>query len=142
MDLNELNRAVATAGGKWVKLRTKEDGSFEGTLVAFETRPRTDMDGNPVLKRGTDVPRTEWLLTLSVPLAEREGPDDDGTRKLPCNESMQAAISQAIKACGEPAKEGDLLKIAVSEDPADKMRQAQYIARWTPGKPVIDISEF
>jgi hypothetical protein len=55
---------------------------------------------------------------------------------------MQAAISQAIKACGEPAKEGDLLKIAVSEDPADKMRQAQYIARWTPGKPVIDISEF
>ena len=110
--------------------------------MAFETRPRTDMDGNPVLKRGTDVPRIEWLLTLSVPLAEREGPDDDGTRKLPCNESMQAAISQAIKACGEPAKEGDLLKIAVSEDPADKMRQAQYIARWTPGKPVIDISEF
>ena len=142
MDLNELNRAASTSGGKWVKLRTKEDGSFQGTLVAFESRAKTDMEGNPVLKRGTDVPRTEWLLTLSVPLAEREGPDDDGTRKLPCNESMQAAISQAIKACGEPAKEGDLLKIAVSEDPADKMRQAQYIARWTPGKPVIDISEF
>ena len=142
MDLNELNRAASTSGGKWIKLRTKEDGSFEGTLVAFESRAKTDMEGNPVLKRGTDVPRTEWLLTLSVPLAEREGPDDDGTRKLPCNESMQAAISQAIKACGEPAKEGDLLKIAVSEDPADKMRQAQYIARWTPGKPVIDISEF
>ena len=68
MDLNELTRAVATAGGKWVKLRTKEDGSFEGTLVAFETRPRTDMDGNPVMKRGTDIPRTEWLLTHSVML--------------------------------------------------------------------------
>jgi hypothetical protein len=142
MDLNELNRAATTSGGKWVKLRTKEDGSFEGTLVAFESRPRTDMEGNVVMKRGTDTPRTEWLLTLSVPLAEREGPEDDGTRKMPCNEAMQSAISQAIKACGEPAKEGDTLKIAVSADPADKMRQATYVARWTPGKPIIDIAEF
>jgi len=142
MDLNELNRAATTSGGKWVKLRTKEDGSFEGTLVAFESRPRTDMENNVVMKRGTDTPRTEWLLTLSVPLAEREGPEDDGTRKMPCNEAMQSAISAAIKACGEPAKEGDTLKIAVSADPVDKMRQATYVARWTPGKPIIDIDEF
>jgi hypothetical protein len=142
MDLNELNRAVSTTGGKWVKLRNKADGSFEGSLIAFESRPRTDMDGNVVNFRGKDTPRTEWLLTLQVAADVREGPEDDGTRKLPCNESMQRAISAAIKACGEPAKEGDLLKIAVSEDPATPMHQAEYIARWTPGKPIIDISEF
>jgi hypothetical protein len=142
MDLNELNRAVSTTGGKWVKLRNKADGSFEGSLIAFESRPRTDMDGNVLNRRGTDTPRTEWLLTLQVAADVREGPEDDGTRKLPCNESMQGAISAAIKACGEPAKEGDTLKIAVSEDPATPMSQAQYIARWTPGKPIIDISEF
>lgn len=142
MEMHELNRAATTSGGKWLKLRTKEDGSFEGALVAFEQRPRTDMDGNPVLKRGTDVPRIEWLLTLSVATELREGPEDDGLRKLPCNEAMQSAISQAIKACGEPAKEGDHLKIAVSADPSTAMSQATYIARWTPSKPVIDIGEF
>jgi len=142
MDLNELNRAATTSGGKWVKLRTTEDPAFEGTLIAFETRPRTGMDGEIVMKRGTETPRIEWLLTVEVAADVREGPEDDGLRKLPCNEAMQSAIGAAIKASGEEAKVGDTLKIGVSADPPTSMSQATYVARWTPGKPQLSINEF
>jgi hypothetical protein len=146
MEFSELARAASTSAAQWVKLRNKADGTIEGNVVEVEKRPRTDMDGNVVNVRGKDTPRIEWIVTLTVPLAERENLDDQGTRKFSCNESMQRAISNAVdasqKASGELAKQGDTLKIAVSKDPETEFSQAEYIARWTASKPIIDISEF
>jgi hypothetical protein len=146
MDFSELARGATNSGAKWVKLRTKEDGSVQGAVLSYELRDRTDMDGNPVKVRGKETIRQEGILTLMVPLAERENLDDEGIRKLACNESMRDAIAQAIaasrKATGEEPKEGDTLKIAVAQDPPTPMSQAQYVARWTAIKPTIDISEF
>jgi hypothetical protein len=141
MSLDELNTAVASIGGKWVKLRDTADDPIEGVIVAFETRPRTDLDGNVVFKKGTQTPRTEWLFTLEVDDAQREGPDDDGLRKLPANESMQRAISDAIKKSGEKAAEGGRLAVKVKADPADKFSQADYSAKYTPPVKALDINE-
>src|SRR5690606_33717812 len=107
MALDELAEAAASLGGKWVKLQKKADGAIEGKVVAFEKRNRTDPDGNVVYKRGTQTPRIEWLFTLEVDPELREGPDDDGIRKLAANESMQWAIAAAIKEAGGTPNIGD-----------------------------------
>lgn len=146
MDFSELARGATSSKAKWVKLGSKEDGSVQGSVVSYDLRVRTDMDGNPVKVRGKETLRMEGILTLMVPLAEREDLDDEGIRKLACNESMRDAIAQAIaasrKETGEEPKEGDMLKIAVAQDRPNQMSQATYIARWTAIKPTIDISEF
>lgn len=146
MDFSELARGATSSNAKWVKLRSKEDGSVQGSVLSYELRDRTDMDGNPVKVRGKETIRQEGILTLMVPLAEREDLDDEGIRKLACNEAMRDAIAQAIaastKETGEKPKEGDMLKIAVAHDRPNQMAQATYIARWTAIKPTIDISEF
>lgn len=138
MSMDALNEAVASSGGSWVKLRTIEDGAVEGRILDFVKRDRTDPDGNVVYKKGTQTPRTEWVFTLEVDESER-GDDDDGVRKLPCNESMQRAISEAIKAAGKPAEEGGTLKVGVSEDPEDSYSQATYRARYTPPVKRLDV---
>lgn len=145
MDFSELARGATSSNAKWVKLRSKEDGSVQGSVISYELRDRTDMDGNPVKVRGKEIIRQEGILTLMVPLAEREDLDDEGIRKLACNEAMRDAIRDALavlKASGEEPKQGDMLKIAVAQDRPNQMSQATYIARWTAIKPTIDISEF
>ena len=141
MALDELAEAAASLGGKWVKLHTKADGAIEGKVVAFEKRNRTDPEGNVVFKRGTQTPRIEWLFTLEVDPELREGPDDDGIRKLPANESMQRAIAQAIKDAGGSPNTGDRLKVGVREDPRDSFSQAEYQARWTKAAPAIELTD-
>lgn len=136
MSMDALNEAVASVGGSWVKLRNSDDPPIEGTIVSFEKRDRTDPNGDVVYKRGTQTPRTEWVFTLQTGI--RDSDEDDGVRKLPCNESMQRAISEAIKASGRPAEEGGTLKVGVASDPEDSFSQAEYKARYTP--PAIDTS--
>lgn len=141
MALDELAEAAASLGGKWVKLQKKADGAIEGTVLAFEKRNRTDPEGNVVFRRGTQTPRIEWLFTLKVDPELREGPDDDGIRKLAANESMQRAIAQAIKDAGGTPNLGDRLKVGVREDPKDTYSQAEYQARWTKAAPAIELSD-
>lgn len=137
MSLDELNNAVASVGGSWVKLQKVGD-TIEGEIVAFEKRNRTDPQGNVVMKRGTDTPRIEWLFTLKVD--DLEGPDDDGLRKLPANESMQRAIATAIKEAGVQAEVGGRLKVGVKADPPDTYSQAEYQARYTAPAAKVDIN--
>ena len=141
MALDELEKAAASLGGKWVKLHTKADGAIEGKVVAFEKRNRTDPEGNVVFKRGTQTPRIEWRFILEVDPELREGPNDDGIRKLAANESMQWAIAAAIKEAGGTPNIGDRLKVGVREDPKDSFSQATYQARWTKAAPAIEISD-
>ena len=141
MALDELAEAAASLGGSWVKLQKKADGAIEGKVVAFEKRNRTDPEGNVVYKRGTQTPRIEWRFTLEVDPELREGPDDDGIRKLAANESMQWAIAAAIKEAGGTPNIGDRLKVGVREDPKDSFSQATYQARWTKAAPAIDLSD-
>lgn len=141
MSLDELNSAVASVGGTWVKLREESDDPIEGVIVAFEKRNRTDLDGNVVYKKGTQTPRIEWLFTLQVDDDRREGPEDDGLRKLPANESMQRAIADAIKKSGEQAREGGRLAVKVKADPRDKFSQADYAAKYTPPAAALDLDE-
>lgn len=139
MSIDALNEAVASSGGTWVKLRTISDGVIAGKILDFEKRDRTDPDGNVVYKKGTQTPRTEWVFTLEVDQSERDGTEDDGVRKLPCNESMQRAISEAIKAAGKPAEVGGTLKVKVAADPEDTFSQADYKAEYSPPAKVIPV---
>lgn len=132
--LDSINDAVQRGGGRWVKLRTKADPPIEGVLLDALERDRTDPQGNVVYKRGTQTPRKEWVLTLETSL--REDGEDDGIRKVPCNEGMQIAIKAALRESGQLLKVGGTLKIGVKEDPTDSFAQAKYQARWTA--PPID----
>ena len=138
-ELTELNQAVASVGGSWVKLQAKGD-VIEGEITAFEKRPRTDPQGNVVMKRGTDTPRIEWLFTLKVDADQLEGPDDDGLRKLPANESMQRAIASAIKEAGVQAEVGGRLKVGVKADRPDDFSQAEYQAKYTAPMAKLDVN--
>lgn len=133
MSIEELNNAAASLGGTWVKLRSISDGPFVGTIVDFEQRDKS-FEGAPVLNRKTGKPRIEWLFTLTV---TPDGADDDGTRKLACNESMQRAIAKAIKDSGRKAEAGGILKIKVVTDPPSDREQAEYLASYEP--PVLNV---
>jgi hypothetical protein len=128
--LDALNDAVAARGGRWIKLRTKDDPAIDGEILAHEVRDKRDPDGNVVTSRKSGAPRTEWLFTLATGLSD-DG-DDDGVRKLAANESMQSAIATAIKASGQKAVVGGRIQVAVSADPEDSYSQATYAAKYTP----------
>lgn len=141
MSLDQLNQDAASTGGAWLKLRNKADGVIDATVIAYEKRERRDPEGDVVYKKGTTNPRYVWTFTLrldeSSPLIE--GPDDDGLRKFDANESAQRAIGDAIKASPKPAAEGDRLTIKVKTDPETDFSQAEYVAKWVPGAPVLDV---
>lgn len=135
MSLEALNEAVAAAGGTWAKLVSADDPPVEGRILEFEKRERRTPKGEVVLSKKTGKARIEWVFTLQTD--ERDGEDDDGIRKLSCNESMQRAIRDAIQASGKAAEEGGVLKVGfVGRE--DEYSQADYQARYTP--PTIDTS--
>jgi hypothetical protein len=121
--MTDINTAAEALTGEWVKLNRKEHGTIEGRVVSFEQRPMT-FEGAPVLNRKTGAPRTEWVLAVQT--------DGGDTIKFSLKEAGQRAISEAIRASGALAKNGDRLKIAVTADPATDREQATYQARWTP----------
>lgn len=127
--LDDLNHAVTQQGARWIKLRATTDPAVDGEILAFEQREMS-WQGAPVLNSKTGAPRIEWIFTLLTTL--RDDDEDDGTRKLPANESMQRAIGAAIKAAGAKAEIGGRLQVAVSEDPANATDQAGYRAKYTP----------
>lgn len=129
MALDGLNDAVSKLGGKWVKCATKADGIIKGVIVAFEQRAKT-FEGKVVNNRTTGEPRQEWVFTLQT--EDREDAEDDGLRKLSCNESAQRAVATAIRASGKGAEEGGELLLTVTEDPPTDRDQAVYQARYTP----------
>ncbi len=128
--LDQLNTEAASLGGSWVKLNRKEHGTVEGRVLAFEVRDRT-YEGAPVYKKGTTVPRKEWVFTLDC--------GGEEPVNLSLNESGQRAVAAALKEAGVKAKEGDTLKIAVKADPASSTEQAEYQARWTPAAAGLDV---
>lgn len=127
MDINEAAQAMT---GTWVQLMSKADGVIEGRVVSFETRPMT-FEGEVKLSRKTGQPRTEWTFTVLK--------DDGETLKFGLKESGQRAVAQAIKESGQPAKNGDRIKIAVSEDKPDERSQPTYQVRWTPDSTPLDV---
>lgn len=128
--MTDINTAAQAIGGEWTKLTRKEHGTIEGRVISFEQRPMT-FEGAPVLNRKTGAPRTEWVLAILT--------DGGDTIKLSLKESGQRAISDAIRQSGQPAKNGDRLKIAVVADPADDRSQPTYQARWTPDSTPLNI---
>jgi hypothetical protein len=128
--MTDINTAAEALTGEWVKLNRKEHGTIEGRVVNFEQRPMT-FEGAPVLNRKTGAPRTEWVLAVQT--------DGGDTIKFSLKEAGQRAISDAIKASGTPAKNGDRLKIAVTADPATDREQATYQARWTSDNTPLNI---
>jgi len=127
---NDINTAAQAIGGDWTKLTRKEHGTIEGRVISFEQRPMT-FEGAPVLNRKTGAPRTEWVLAVQT--------DSGDTVRFSLKEAGQRAISEAIRASGQPAKNGDRLKIAVTEDPPDDRAQPTYQARWTPDSTPLNI---
>jgi hypothetical protein len=136
MSLDELNQEIASRGGRWVKLRNKGD-VIEGEILDFVRRDRTDPEGNIVYKRGTTQPRTEWVFTLATDLREED--DDDGVRRVPCNESAQGAVSRAVKESGAAVVLGGRLKLGVAKDPEGDFSQPEFIARYTPPTAAAEI---
>lgn len=144
MSIDNLNNEVARMGGTWVKLRTTADAPVEGEILDFVERDRTDPEGNTVYKRGTQTPRVEWVFTLQTDQRDPGNAEDDGIRKVPCNESMQRAIKVAIRESGGSAAIGGTLKIGVKSDPESDYSQAEYQARYTPPAKAIavDVEDF
>jgi hypothetical protein len=128
--VTDINTAAETLAGNWAKLNRKEHGTIEGRVISFETRPMT-FEGAPVLNRKTGAPRIEWVFAVLQ--------DDGETVKFSLKEAGQRAIADAIKASGQPAKNGDRLKIAVTHDPATEREQATYQARWTSDATPLNI---
>jgi hypothetical protein len=137
-----IDDAYAT-GRKWLKLETTGD-KITGTLNDVEKRNKTDLDGNIVLGKKTGAPRTEWVLTLTID--ERLDADDDGVRKLSCNESAQSAIKEAIKRAGikdAATLVGAQFAIQRVAEPESKFSQASYAAQLKPAtpKPSVDLDD-
>jgi hypothetical protein len=128
--MSDINTAAETLTGDWVKLTRKEHGAIEGRVIAFETRPMT-FEGDPVLNRKTGQQRTEWVLAVLT--------DNDETLKFSLKEAGQRAIAEAIKQTGQPAKNGDRIKIAVKDDPPTEREQPTYQVRWTPDTAPLDM---
>lgn len=122
MNLDNLNQAAAELSGEWVKLVSTDDPTIDGTVLAFEVRPKT-FEGEPVLSRKSGQQRTEWVFTLDT--------GAETAVKVSLNESGQRAVSKALTAAGCPASVGDRLEIRVSENQPDPRSQATYVARWT-----------
>lgn len=129
--IDALNNAVASRGGRWLKLRNTEDPPIDGEIVAFEERDRTDPEGNVVYSRKDKArPRKVWTFTLRTELHDDD--DDDGLRKIDLNESGQRAVADAIKKSGQKAAVGGRLQVAVTVDAEDSFSQATYAAKYTP----------
>lgn len=112
-------------GGKWVKLAEVGD-KIVGTVIDIEIRDRRDLDGNVVLSRKTGKARKEYVVVLEVD--ETDGPDDDGIRKVSCNESAQTAIIDAFRKAGGGDIAGARFALQVTVAAADKFSQASYAA--------------
>lgn len=141
MSLDAINEAVEAFGGQWVKLNRKEHGTAEGTLVDIEVREKT-FEGELVLSRKSGEPRKEWVITYTVDEDQRDGAEDDGTRKLSANESLQRALKKAIKDSGSKAERGGTIKMKVTEDPEKETQQAEYVAKYTPPVKTIEVEDF
>ena len=128
--LDNLDRAAASMGGNWAKLRSTDDPPIEGKVVAFEERDKT-FEGAVVLNRKTQQPRREWVFTLDV--------GEDQPVNLSLNESGQRAVAAALRDAGAKPAEGDTLKIAVKSNPPSDREQAEYQARWTPAPRGLDV---
>lgn len=141
--MDDLNNAIATMGGNWVKLNKIEHGTVDGEIVAFERRDKT-FEGAIVMKKGTQTPRIEWVFTLKVADLDPDIADDDGLRKLSLNESGQRAIAAAVKIAGKPAEIGGRVKIKVTADGKTSTDQAEYKAVYEPptAKVAIDTDDF
>ena len=130
MSLDQLNDSIATFGGSWLKLRSTDDPKVDGVILSADAREKT-FEGAVVLSRSTGKPRTEWVFTLQCE-ADPHDTDDDGIRKLSCNESMQRAIAKAVKESGKKMDEGGRLQLAVSVNASGPREQAEYVAKYTP----------
>lgn len=137
--MDALNDEIASSGGSWVKLISSDDAPVEGTIIEFEKRDRRTPQGEVVLSKKTGKPRIEWVFTLQTD--RRDDDDDDGIRKLSCNESLRFTIADAIRDAGKPAEVGGTLKVGfVSRD--DEYSQAVYQAKYTPPVKTIDTEGF
>lgn len=128
--MSDINAAAEAFVGDWVKLTRKEHGAIEGRVISFEQRPMT-FEGKPVENRTTGQQRTEWVFAVFQ--------DDGETVKFSLKEAGQRAVAEAIKDSGQPAKNGDRIKIAVKEDPEDDRSQPTYQCRWTPDATPLDV---
>lgn len=114
--------ATARKDGTWVDLRRKGE-STTGRFLSIDVRQRK-WNGQTVTKRQTGEPRVEWVITFT---------DGTATWKVVANESMQSAITAAIRSLGQHLKVGDVMTIEVTADAPEKA-QARYVAKILPAQ--------
>lgn len=136
--LDDVNEDIARSGGSFFKLTHKEHGTIEGTLLGAEKRVKT-FEGKEVLSRSTGKPRHEWVLTLQTEMRDADQADDDGVRRVSCNEGLQIAIREELRRKGAKLEYGGRIKLGVKQDPETPTSQAVYGAVWTPPQPAVDI---
>lgn len=130
MAFDQINQSIDQMGGTWVKLLAAGD-TLTGELIDMEMRDRTDPEGMPVYKRGTQTPRRIIRVTFR---------DADGeTRLFDANESAQRALADAKKKSG-PYAPGGRISIKITAE-GGSMEQATYAAKWEPAAPMADINE-
>jgi hypothetical protein len=135
MNLSDLAEQAKRIGGVWVDLKVKGD-KVKGIILDFDERDMK-FDEEVKYKKGTTIPRREYLFTLQTD--ETEGPEDDGIRKISLNESGQRAVLIAIREAGVIPTVGGELIIAVVEDKPTERSQATYKAKYTPPAKTINI---
>lgn len=129
---DDLNKAAATSGGRFIKVNRKEHGVLKGIVLDIERRDRT-YEGQVVLNRKTGKPRDSYVITLLTELRDPEIDDDDGVRMFDANESAWRAISTAVREAKATAEVGDTLTLKVENDPPSSNSQADYRAKWEKG---------
>lgn len=135
MALSDFYDDAANRGGRWTKLKEAGDKVI-GTLLDLDVRDKRDLEGAVVLGKKSGKPRKEYVLTFEVD--DRDGPDDDGVRKLSLNESGQTAFVAAYKAAGGGDIAGARFAVQVTAEAPDKFSQASYACTIRKGaaKPV------
>jgi hypothetical protein len=134
MAFDQFYADAESRGGSWVKVKEAGDRAV-GTIVDIDIRDRRDMEGNVVIGKKSGKPRKEYVVTYEVD--DRDGPDDDGIRKLSLNESGQSAFVAAYKAAGGGDISGARFALQVTAGAPDKFSQASYACSIKKGaKPV------
>lgn len=110
-------------GGKWIRLAEVGD-KVVGTIIDIEVRDRRTPDGEVVANKKTGKPRKEYVVTLEID--DREDDEDDGIRKVSCNESAQDAVRDAFNKAGGGDISGARFALQLVGAAPDKFSQAKY----------------
>lgn len=116
--------------------------TVSGTIVDLQTAQQQEYGTRKPLFWDDGKPRMQLIITLQT--EERNGPDDDGRRKLFVMKGVQVAVRDALTAAGvrEPLVGGWISVTWDSEKPSDTPGynpMKVYTAEYRPPAPLEDI---